>query len=89
MGRQEELLKVQKQIHDLRLLIIEFDEIKFKRDRLFKSILKNLGKIAKKDLEKQLQVDQTAFYKRGGKKWTSEYSMQWLMQCFEVISKSK
>lgn len=89
MGRKEDLIKVQKLIHDLRMLIVEFDDIKFKRDRLFKSILKDLGKIAKKDLEKQFEIDQLAYYKRGGTMWSYQHSMDWLMQCFDTIAKSK
>ena len=88
MGKKKNLLKVQEEMHKLQLLMLEFDDIKFKRDQLFIVILKKLGKISKMDLVKKLEEDRNNFYELKGANWTTEKSLEWLMVWFDEIAKA-
>lgn len=85
--KQKELIKLQKKIHELRLLIVQLEDLKIQRDSDFIKILKELGKIAKTDLVERLEKDKEAFYKKG-MLWTSEHSMAWLMLWFDKVSET-
>ena len=88
MGKKEKLLKIQEDIHKLQLLMLEFDDIKFKRDQLFIDILKRLGKVSKMDLVKKLEGDRTSFYELKGATWSTEKSIEWLKAWFDEIAKN-
>jgi hypothetical protein len=87
MGKKEKLLEVQKEIHELQLLMLKFDDIKIKRDKLFLNILRKLGKIAKVDLIKKLDEDRTIFYERERLSWTTDNSIEWLNTWFDETAK--
>ena len=81
-----ELLEIQKKMHELRVMMLEIDELTRKRDTAFFKIVKELSKFTKIDLVKRLEKDKRDFYSKG-LHWTSEESLQWLILWFDQISK--
>lgn len=87
MDKKKNLLEVQKKIHELKLIMIELDDLKNKRDGFFIKTIKQLGKLAKKDLVKQLEKDKASFYEKG-MYWTSDHSIKWLILWFDTIAET-
>jgi hypothetical protein len=87
VDKKNKLIEIQKKIHELRLLIVQLDNLKEQRDSDFIKILKNLGKLSKTDLVKQLKEDKASFYEKG-MHWTPEHSMKWLILWFDKIAET-
>lgn len=86
-GKKKKLLKIQKEIFEVRASMDEVNNLKKERDKLFRKVVEKMDRLCKEDLFEDLNKQRKVAISEYGVTWTDELSFQWLTHLFENLLK--
>lgn len=86
-GKKKKLLKIQKEIFEVRASMDEVNNLKKERDKLFRKVVEKLDRLCKEDLFDELDKQRKIAISEYGVTWTDELSFQWLTNLFKNLLK--